>query len=27
LPLKDGPDAFERLLKAEENLLKIVLEP
>lgn len=27
LPLKDGPKAFERLLKAEENLLKIVLEP
>jgi len=27
LPLKDGPQAFERLLKAEENLLKIVLEP
>jgi len=27
LPLKDGPEAFERLLKAEENLLKIVLEP
>jgi L-iditol 2-dehydrogenase len=27
LPLKDGPDAFDRLLKAEENLLKIVLEP
>jgi L-iditol 2-dehydrogenase len=27
LPLKDGPSAFERLLKAEENLLKIVLEP
>lgn len=27
LPLKDGPGAFERLLKAEENLLKIVLEP
>ena len=27
LPLKDGPRAFERLLKAEENLLKIVLEP
>lgn len=27
LPLSDGPDAFERLLKAEENLLKIVLEP
>jgi L-iditol 2-dehydrogenase len=27
LPLEDGPDAFERLLKAEENLLKIVLEP
>jgi L-iditol 2-dehydrogenase len=27
LPLKDGPRAFERLLKAEENLLKIILEP
>jgi len=27
LPLKDGQRAFERLLKAEENLLKIVLEP
>jgi len=27
MPLKDGPQAFERLLKAEENLLKIVLEP
>ncbi len=27
LPLKDGPDAFDRLLKAQENLLKIVLEP
>ena len=27
LPLKDGPKAFERLLKTEENLLKIVLEP
>jgi L-iditol 2-dehydrogenase len=27
LPLRDGPDAFGRLLKAEENLLKIVLEP
>ena len=27
LPLEDGPQAFERLLKAEENLLKIVLEP
>ena len=27
LPLKDGQSAFERLLKAEENLLKIVLEP
>jgi L-iditol 2-dehydrogenase len=27
LPLKKGPDAFDRLLKAEENLLKIVLEP
>ena len=27
LPLKDGPRAFERLLKAEEDLLKIVLEP
>lgn len=27
LPLRDGPQAFERLLKADENLLKIVLEP
>jgi len=27
LPLKDGLSAFERLHKAEENLLKIVLEP
>ncbi|HCO95675.1 MAG TPA: galactitol-1-phosphate 5-dehydrogenase [Phycisphaerales bacterium] len=27
LPLKEGPGAFDRLLKAEENLLKIVLEP
>jgi L-iditol 2-dehydrogenase len=27
LPLADGPGAFDRLLKAEENLLKIVLEP
>ena len=27
LPLKEGTDAFGRLLKAEENLLKIVLEP
>jgi L-iditol 2-dehydrogenase len=27
LPLKEGPNAFDRLLKAEENLLKIVLEP
>jgi L-iditol 2-dehydrogenase len=27
LPLQEGPRAFERLLKAEENLLKIVLEP
>jgi L-iditol 2-dehydrogenase len=27
VPLKEGPAAFERLLKAEENLLKIVLEP
>ncbi|MDH4238245.1 MAG: galactitol-1-phosphate 5-dehydrogenase [Phycisphaerae bacterium] len=27
LPLEDGARAFERLLKAEENLLKIVLEP
>jgi len=27
LPLKDGQGAFERLLKAKENLLKIVLEP
>ena len=27
LPLEEGPDAFDRLLKARENLLKIVLEP
>jgi len=27
LPLEEGPDAFDRLLKAEDNLLKIVLEP
>ena len=27
LPLEEGPGAFERLHKAEENLLKIVLEP
>jgi len=27
LPLSEGPSAFERLLKSEENLLKIVLEP
>ena len=27
LPLGDGPGTFDRLLKAEENLLKIVLEP
>ena len=27
LPLREGPRAFERLLKAEENLLKVVLEP
>ena len=27
LPLEDGASAFERLHKAEENLLKIVLEP
>lgn len=27
LPLSQGPRAFERLLKAEEDLLKIVLEP
>ena len=27
LPLEEGPDAFDRLLKADENLLKIVLEP
>ncbi len=27
LPLEDGPRAFDRLLKAEENLIKIVLEP
>jgi len=26
-PLADGPAAFSRLLKAQENLLKIVLEP
>jgi L-iditol 2-dehydrogenase len=27
LPLAEGPRAFDRLLRAEENLLKIVLEP
>ena len=27
LPLREGPNAFDRLLKAQENLLKIVLEP
>jgi L-iditol 2-dehydrogenase len=27
LPLEEGPAAFDRLLQAEENLLKIVLEP
>jgi len=27
LPLEEGPSAFKRLHKAEENLLKIVLEP
>jgi L-iditol 2-dehydrogenase len=27
LPLRDGPDAFRRLLEGKENLLKIVLEP
>jgi L-iditol 2-dehydrogenase len=27
LPLHEGPGAFDRLLRAEENLLKIVLEP
>jgi L-iditol 2-dehydrogenase len=27
LPLCEGPSAFDRLLKAQENLLKIVLEP
>ncbi len=27
LPLEEGPRAFERLLRGEENLLKIVLEP
>lgn len=27
LPLEEGPRAFERLLKAKEHLLKIVLEP
>ncbi len=27
LPLEERPRAFDRLLKAEENLLKIVLEP
>ena len=26
-PLEEGPHAFDRLLKAQENLLKIVLEP
>jgi len=27
LPLREGPNAFDRLLKGQENLLKIVLEP
>ena len=27
LPLEQGPQAFERLLKGEEDLLKIILEP
>ncbi len=27
LPLEEGPGAFDRLLKAEEDLVKIVLEP
>lgn len=27
MPLRDGQRAFDRLLKAEENLLKIILEP
>jgi L-iditol 2-dehydrogenase len=27
MPLSEGSRAFERLLKAEEDLLKIVLEP
>lgn len=27
LPLREGPRAFQRLLKAEESLLKIILEP
>jgi len=27
LPLTEGPSAFQRLLEAKENLLKIVLEP
>jgi len=27
LPMQEGPDAFDRLLKAEEDLVKIVLEP
>ncbi|MCH7859953.1 MAG: hypothetical protein IID14_09705, partial [Candidatus Marinimicrobia bacterium] len=27
LPLEQGPRAFERLLKGEEDLLKIILEP
>ena len=27
LPLAEGPGAFDRLLKAQEDLLKIVLEP
>ena len=27
LPLREGPRAFERLLKGQENLLKIILEP
>ncbi|MHC4752109.1 MAG: hypothetical protein ACYTFW_19830 [Planctomycetota bacterium] len=27
LSLEEGPGAFDRLLKGQENLLKIVLEP
>jgi L-iditol 2-dehydrogenase len=27
LPLREGPDAFRRLLEGKENLLKVILEP